>query len=26
MSFSKTALPPPTQIIVFTPWGMRDYR
>jgi L-ascorbate metabolism protein UlaG (beta-lactamase superfamily) len=26
MSFSKMALPPPTQIIVFTPWGMRDYR
>lgn len=26
MSFSKAALPPPTQIIVFTPWGMRDYR
>lgn len=26
MSFSKSALPPPTQIIVFTPWGMRDYR
>jgi len=26
MTFSKTALPPPTQIIVFTPWGMRDYR
>jgi L-ascorbate metabolism protein UlaG (beta-lactamase superfamily) len=25
-SFSKMALPPPTQIIVFTPWGMRDYR
>ncbi|MBI1996905.1 MAG: MBL fold metallo-hydrolase [Deltaproteobacteria bacterium] len=26
MTFSKMALPPPTQIIVFTPWGMRDYR
>lgn len=26
MAFSKTALPPPTQIVVFTPWGMRDYR
>ena len=26
MTFSKAALPPPTQIIVFTPWGMRDYR
>jgi L-ascorbate metabolism protein UlaG (beta-lactamase superfamily) len=26
MTFSKKALPPPTQIIVFTPWGMRDYR
>ena len=26
MTFSKIALPPPTQIIVFTPWGMRDYR
>jgi L-ascorbate metabolism protein UlaG (beta-lactamase superfamily) len=26
MTFSKTALPPPTQIVVFTPWGMRDYR
>jgi len=25
-TFSKTALPPPTQIVVFTPWGMRDYR
>jgi L-ascorbate metabolism protein UlaG (beta-lactamase superfamily) len=25
-TFSKAALPPPTQIIVFTPWGMRDYR
>src|ERR671918_2874758 len=25
-TFSKMALPPPTQIIVFTPWGMRDYR
>jgi L-ascorbate metabolism protein UlaG (beta-lactamase superfamily) len=25
-TFSKKALPPPTQIIVFTPWGMRDYR
>jgi L-ascorbate metabolism protein UlaG (beta-lactamase superfamily) len=26
MTFSKTALPPPTQIVVFTPWQMRDYR
>jgi L-ascorbate metabolism protein UlaG (beta-lactamase superfamily) len=26
MTFSKMALPPPTQIIVFTPWAMRDYR
>ena len=26
MAFSKSALPPPTQIIVFTPWAMRDYR
>jgi L-ascorbate metabolism protein UlaG (beta-lactamase superfamily) len=26
MTFSKAALPPPTQIVVFTPWGMRDYR
>jgi L-ascorbate metabolism protein UlaG (beta-lactamase superfamily) len=26
MAFSKDALPPPTQIIVFTPWRMRDYR
>lgn len=25
-TFSKAALPKPTQIIVFTPWGMRDYR
>ena len=25
-TFSKTALPPPTQIVVFTPWQMRDYR
>jgi L-ascorbate metabolism protein UlaG (beta-lactamase superfamily) len=25
-TFSKAALPPPTQIVVFTPWGMRDYR
>jgi len=25
-SFNKTALPPPTQIVVFTPWQMRDYR
>ncbi|MGH7929558.1 MAG: MBL fold metallo-hydrolase [Candidatus Binatia bacterium] len=25
-TFSKAALPPPTQILVFTPWGMRDYR
>jgi L-ascorbate metabolism protein UlaG (beta-lactamase superfamily) len=25
-TFSKAALPAPTQIIVFTPWGMRDYR
>jgi len=25
-SFSKAALPAPTQILVFTPWGMRDYR
>jgi hypothetical protein len=23
---SKSALPVPTQIVVFTPWGMRDYR
>jgi L-ascorbate metabolism protein UlaG (beta-lactamase superfamily) len=26
MTFSKMALPPPTQIVVFTPWQMRDYR
>jgi L-ascorbate metabolism protein UlaG (beta-lactamase superfamily) len=26
MTFSKVALPQPTQIVVFTPWGMRDYR
>jgi len=26
MTFSKAALPTTTQIIVFTPWGMRDYR
>jgi L-ascorbate metabolism protein UlaG (beta-lactamase superfamily) len=25
-TFSKAALPAPTQIMVFTPWGMRDYR
>lgn len=25
-TFSKTALPTPTQIVVFTPWQMRDYR
>jgi L-ascorbate metabolism protein UlaG (beta-lactamase superfamily) len=25
-AFSKAALPSPTQIIVFTPWGMRGYR
>jgi L-ascorbate metabolism protein UlaG (beta-lactamase superfamily) len=25
-TFSKKALPPPTQIVVFTPWQMRDYR
>ncbi|MSP38445.1 MAG: hypothetical protein EXR70_08150 [Deltaproteobacteria bacterium] len=25
-TFSKTALPVPTQIVVFTPWQMRDYR
>jgi hypothetical protein len=25
-TFSKAALPPPTMIMVFTPWGMRDYR
>jgi L-ascorbate metabolism protein UlaG (beta-lactamase superfamily) len=25
-TFSKASLPPPTQIMVFTPWGMRDYR
>jgi hypothetical protein len=25
-TFSKTALPPPTQVVVFTPWQMRDYR
>jgi hypothetical protein len=25
-AFSKAALPPPTQIVIFTPWGMRDYR
>lgn len=25
-TFSKTALPAPTQVIVFTPWQMRDYR
>ena len=24
--FSKSALPPPTQVVVFTPWQMRDYR
>ena len=26
LAVSKLALPPPTQIVVFTPWGMRDYR
>ena len=26
MTFSKAALPPPTQIVIFTPWGMHDYR
>ncbi len=25
-TFSKTTLPVPTQIVVFTPWQMRDYR
>ena len=25
-TFSKTALPPPTQIVVFTPWQMPDYQ
>jgi L-ascorbate metabolism protein UlaG (beta-lactamase superfamily) len=25
-TYNKTALPPPTQINVFTPWQMRDYR
>jgi L-ascorbate metabolism protein UlaG (beta-lactamase superfamily) len=25
-TFSKATLPPPTQVMVFTPWGMRDYR
>jgi len=25
-TFSKTALPAPTQVVVFTPWQMRDYR
>jgi L-ascorbate metabolism protein UlaG (beta-lactamase superfamily) len=25
-TFSKAALPAPTMIMVFTPWGMRDYR
>jgi len=25
-TFSKMALPPPTQVVVFTPWQMRDYR
>jgi L-ascorbate metabolism protein UlaG (beta-lactamase superfamily) len=25
-AFSKAALPSPTQIMVFTPWGMRGYR
>ena len=25
-TFSKMALPPPTQIVIFTPWQMRDYR
>jgi L-ascorbate metabolism protein UlaG (beta-lactamase superfamily) len=25
-TFSKAALPSPTQIMVFTPWGMRGYR
>jgi len=25
-TFSKKALPPPTQVVVFTPWQMRDYR
>lgn len=25
-TFSKMALPPPTQIVVFSPWQMRDYR
>jgi L-ascorbate metabolism protein UlaG (beta-lactamase superfamily) len=26
MTFAKNALPSPTQIFIFTPWGMRDYR
>jgi hypothetical protein len=26
LAVSKTTLPTQTQIIVFTPWGMRDYR
>jgi L-ascorbate metabolism protein UlaG (beta-lactamase superfamily) len=25
-AFSKATLPPPTQVMVFTPWGLRDYR
>jgi len=25
-TFSKAALPPPTQVVVFTPWQMHDYR
>lgn len=25
-TFSKAALPPPTQVMVFTPWGMQNYR
>jgi hypothetical protein len=25
-SFSNIALPPPTEIVVFTPWQIRDYR
>ena len=25
-TFSKSVLPPPTQVVVFTPWQMRDYR
>jgi L-ascorbate metabolism protein UlaG (beta-lactamase superfamily) len=25
-TFSKTVLPVPTQIVVFKPWQMRDYR